>query len=69
MTRNPNVRIYVKWTCPACGERVMSGEPNVFNAGGYVHDDPNCGFHYTGEYWGFMAEFSNPVGKGETDNS
>ena len=45
----------VKWTCPKCGDRVTSGEPNVFHAMGYYHDVPGCGALYTGPAYGFSA--------------
>ncbi len=44
--------VFVKWTCPQCGERVTSMEPNAFHTGGYRHDD--CGFLYTGDMFGIM---------------
>jgi predicted RNA-binding Zn-ribbon protein involved in translation (DUF1610 family) len=53
----PNASLFVKWTCPNCGERAMSMEANTFHPTGYVHDD--CGFLYQGPYYGFMAMFSN----------
>jgi hypothetical protein len=34
---------YIKWTCEKCGQRCMSAVPNVFNEGGYLHDEPHCG--------------------------
>lgn len=43
---------YVKWTCPECGQRCASGEPNVFRSAGYYHDEPNCGALYKGPYFG-----------------
>ena len=45
--------VYVKWTCPRCGERVMCETPNTFYAGGFRHavraDGEPCGFVYHGE--------------------
>lgn len=45
-------RALVKWTCPKCGKRCTSGEPNRFNTGGYYHDEPGCGHLYTGQRYG-----------------
>jgi hypothetical protein len=47
--------VFPKWTCPKCGERVTSGEPNVFHSQGYYHDAPGCGALYTGTRYGLMA--------------
>jgi hypothetical protein len=47
--------VLVKWTCPKCGERCESGEPNVFHAQGYYHDVPGCGALYEGPRYGFAA--------------
>ena len=63
LRENPHVQLFVKWTCPNCGQRAMSAEPNVFHAQGYVHED--CGFLYAGDYYGFMAAFT--IGKEEED--
>jgi predicted RNA-binding Zn-ribbon protein involved in translation (DUF1610 family) len=53
LATHPNAQLFVKWTCPNCGERVMSDDANVFHAGGYRHEE--CGFLYTGEWYGFLA--------------
>lgn len=55
---NPTARLYVKWTCPNCGERAMSSDANVFHAGGYLHED--CGFMYHGDRYGFLMELRDP---------
>lgn len=60
LEKNPDAELFIKWTCPQCGERAMSSDANVFHASGYLHED--CGFLYTGEYFGFMAAFT--VGRG-----
>lgn len=52
---HPHAEVFVKWTCPKCGERVMSGEANTYHSAGYLHED--CGFLYTGKFFGFMAAF------------
>lgn len=52
----PNARCFVKWTCTRCGDRVTSNVPNVFNTGGYLHEEREsgdvCGGVYTGNYYG-----------------
>jgi hypothetical protein len=53
--------VLVKWTCPQCGDRVESGEPNVFHSGGYYHDTPGCGALYTGTRFGFAAIQADPA--------
>jgi hypothetical protein len=44
--------VFVKWTCPGCGERCMSDVPNSICATGYYHtekhDGTRCGTPYTG---------------------
>lgn len=64
---NPGAKTFVKWTCPACGERVTATEYNTFRTGGYKHEERRdgqvCGYLYTGPLWGFMAMFSGEVEK------
>lgn len=59
---NPGVKVYVKWTCPKCAERITSTEPNKFREGGYIHEERNdgsyCGFLYTRSTWGLLVEYS-----------
>lgn len=55
---NPHALCYVKWTCPACGERVTSTEANTIRTGGMIHDELSCGYHYTGDLYGLFVEFS-----------
>ena len=43
-------KVYVKWTCPGCGERVTSTQPNSFHTDGYTHEE--CGVTYTGDMFG-----------------
>lgn len=35
--------VYVKWTCDKCGERCTSNIPNVYNTGGYIHEEREDG--------------------------
>lgn len=53
--------VFVKWTCPKCGDRCISTEKNTFNMGGYVHETRDngepCGELYNGDAWGCMAHF------------
>lgn len=53
LSRDPTALCFVKWTCPQCGERVDSSQPNVICTSGYVHED--CGYHYKGELYGLMV--------------
>lgn len=55
LTASPHAQLFVKWTCPQCGERVISDDANVFHAGGYRHEE--CGCLYTGEWFGLLAVF------------
>lgn len=54
--------VYVKWTCPQCGERAAANEPNTFNDGGYIHeeklDGSPCGVLYHGPVYGLLATWS-----------
>lgn len=51
--------VFVKWTCPQCGERAISNEPNCFNTGGYIHEEKAggapCGVLYHGPVYGVLA--------------
>lgn len=44
---------WIKWTCPKCGERCLSTDPDTINLGGYQHDA--CGGVYTGALYGLMV--------------
>lgn len=55
LSEHPSAQLYVKWTCPGCGERVSADDPNSFHLGGYVHEE--CGTLYQGDAFGFMAVF------------
>lgn len=46
--------IWVKWTCPRCGDRVTSSTPNTIFAS-YLHTDEKCGFLYKGDEFGLMV--------------
>lgn len=48
-------QVYLKWTCPGCGERVMANEPNCFYEMGFRHTDPNCGHVYMGRRFGYLV--------------
>lgn len=52
LNKRPNANIYVKWTCPNCGDRVTCDTPNTFYTGGFLHDE--CGHLYTGDAFGYM---------------
>lgn len=54
---NPGVKLYVKWTCPKCRERVTADDANTFHMGGYKCE---CGHLYTGDLFGLMAVFVTP---------
>lgn len=45
--------IILKWSCPKCGERVMSDDENCFHTEGYEHTDNDCGYVYCGRTFGF----------------
>ena len=59
LAKNPNTKVYVKWTCPQCGERCISGTPNTVHTS-YMHED--CGAIYEGQLYGMMLHL---VGGGE----
>ena len=52
-------QIWIKWTCPRCGDRCCADEPNTFCAHGYRHSTREngepCGHHYNGQRYGLMA--------------
>lgn len=52
----PYALIWIKWTCPGCGERVTADEPNTFCTQGYLHttreDGTPCGIPYDGHLFG-----------------
>lgn len=51
--------VYVKWTCPKCGERVTCPTANSFYPAGFIHeekaDGSACGELYLGPTYGVMA--------------
>lgn len=50
---------FVKWTCPACGERIIADQPNQFCAMGYRHstkaNGEQCGCVYRGTEFGIFV--------------
>jgi len=46
-------QVFLKWTCPKCGDRCMSDVPNEYAQTGYIHTEREngqpCGHHYQGE--------------------
>jgi len=61
--------IYLKWTCPACGERVTSTEANSYQTGGYLHDekmnDEPCGATYYGTKFNYVMISSTGTERGD----
>lgn len=53
---NPFARCYLKWTCPGCGKRVTSEQPNAVFKQGMRHNEDGCNTLYTGPLWGLMVE-------------
>lgn len=57
--------VFIKWTCPLCGDRPMANEPDEFHTGGYVHEERHdgtpCGHLYTGGLYGLMAFKTDPT--------
>jgi len=43
LSKHPDGRFWVKWTCAGCGERATSTEENVIHSLGYRHDESYCG--------------------------
>ena len=62
LAANPTVKVYLKWTCPTCGERVTATEPNSYCLRGYYHeekdDGSSCGALYTGTKFGMLLLFA-----------
>ena len=52
-------QVYLKWTCPKCGDRVTADEANTYHTSGYIHTDKGCGYHYKGEMFGFLVVYLN----------
>ena len=50
--------VFLKWSCPACGERVIANEPNRYCSLGYRHEEKKdgspCGCLYTGTLFGYL---------------
>jgi len=53
---NPELVWWLKWTCPACGERVTADQANTHSLSGYRHtekeDGSPCGVNYNGILFG-----------------
>jgi len=51
--------VYLKWTCPACGERAIANDPNRYCTQGYLHEEKKdgspCGFLYRGDLFGYLV--------------
>src|SRR5260370_28532217 len=49
------IAVYVKWTCPRCGDRVVADAACSFHPEGYTHttraDGTPCGHLYVGPKW------------------
>jgi hypothetical protein len=58
--------VYMKWTCPGCGERVASETANVHHTRGYRHGEKAngefCGELYTGALFGYMLVLGAVLG-------
>ena len=56
LRKYPRAQTYIKWTCPACGERATDDQPHRVALGGYTHtekaDGSPCGATYTGRLYG-----------------
>lgn len=50
--------VFLKWTCPGCGERCVADEPNKFCSRGYLHtekaDGTPCNTWYHGRMFGYL---------------
>ena len=51
--------VFLKWTCPGCGERVIANDADRFCTQGYRHeekaDGSPCGGFYTGTLFGYLV--------------
>jgi hypothetical protein len=56
--------VFLKWVCPACGERAIDNKPNRFCTQGYRHEEKKdgsmCGCLYTGELFGYLLVLGGP---------
>lgn len=52
--------VFVKWTCPGCGDRCIADEPNTIHTDGYHHgeraDGTVCGTWYRELRFGLFAQ-------------
>ncbi len=57
LDEDPDILVFLKWSCPLCGERVMDDVPNRYCARGYKHthreDGSACGAVYYGHEFGY----------------
>ena len=55
------VLVYLKWTCPKCGERVTANEPNTYRTQGYQHEERLdgiiCGEWYYGTKFNYLVHW------------
>lgn len=64
-----NIAIFLKWTCPGCGERVTADEPDTVYPKGVIHtekaDGTPCRTEYRGGYFGWTVAMMVPPSKVE----
>ena len=59
--------VFLKWTCPSCGERVTSNQANAYQTDGYQHEEKAdgslCGGLYMGTRFNYiMMSSMSPAG-------
>lgn len=54
---NAGGNVWIKWTCPKCGDRVTANEANTVYMQGYKHED--CGEVYRGDTYGLFVVFTH----------
>ena len=52
---SPDIKVYVKWTCPACGDRCVCDQPNTFYSR-YEHGTREDGTPCGGVYGSTLAD-------------
>ncbi len=61
--------VFLKWTCPSCGERVTSNQPNTYQTKGYQHEEKAdgslCGGLYMGTRFNYVMIASTGTAQGE----
>lgn len=58
LAEKPRALVFIKWTCPGCGERVTADNPNtpcLGNRHTEKADGSPCGVTHYGEYLGMMV--------------